>query len=333
MKRLSVILFFILPFVVFSQDPHFTQFYSSPLYLNPSLAGSAGASRIAASYRNQWPAISGNFVTLNFTYDQHINFLKGGIGVNFLRDFSGDAGLSPNTSSYGRGRKRYSLWDGIFETTRIGIIYAPSFLLKQKIAVRPSFEIDFFRKEVDWSKMTFGDMIDSRYGFVYSSKEIPVQNSKSGLDFSTGILVNTDKWHSGVAIHHVTQPDEGLLGNSKLRRKFSLHGSYIFSKNDSADFAFAPAVLFKWQGPFRSSVFIANFNYKIFLWGLGYRNNDAALILLGFNSKFFRLRYSYDITVSKLSSATGGSHEVTAGVLFNYKNIAEKGIFFKDVLF
>jgi len=38
-----------------AQDPHFSQFYAAPLYLNPALAGtSAGNYRVGVNYRDQW---------------------------------------------------------------------------------------------------------------------------------------------------------------------------------------------------------------------------------------------------------------------------------------
>ncbi|MCG8577246.1 MAG: type IX secretion system membrane protein PorP/SprF, partial [Flavobacteriales bacterium] len=46
-----------------SQDPEFTQFYANPIYLNPAFAGSHGCPRLNLNHRNQWPSISGAFVT------------------------------------------------------------------------------------------------------------------------------------------------------------------------------------------------------------------------------------------------------------------------------
>ena len=42
-----------------AQDPNFSQFYSSPLTLNPALTGKFnGVLRATGTYRNQWPEIS-----------------------------------------------------------------------------------------------------------------------------------------------------------------------------------------------------------------------------------------------------------------------------------
>ncbi|MFN5148175.1 MAG: type IX secretion system membrane protein PorP/SprF, partial [Flavobacteriia bacterium] len=64
-----------------AQDPTFTQFYANPLYLNPALAGSYGCSRFALNYRNEWPALSGNYVTYSASYDQYFKNISGGFGL------------------------------------------------------------------------------------------------------------------------------------------------------------------------------------------------------------------------------------------------------------
>ena len=46
-----------------AQDPQFSQFYAAPLYINPAFTGASEYTRIGANYRNQWPGISGSFVT------------------------------------------------------------------------------------------------------------------------------------------------------------------------------------------------------------------------------------------------------------------------------
>ncbi|MCG8573993.1 MAG: type IX secretion system membrane protein PorP/SprF, partial [Flavobacteriales bacterium] len=65
MKRFIVVLMIVagIPFNGHSQDPEFTQFYANPIYLNPAFAGSHGCPRLNLNHRNQWPSISGAFVT------------------------------------------------------------------------------------------------------------------------------------------------------------------------------------------------------------------------------------------------------------------------------
>ena len=64
-----------------AQDPEFSQFYANPLYLNPAFAGTARCPRVSLNYRNQWPGISGTFITTSATYDQQVESLYGGLGL------------------------------------------------------------------------------------------------------------------------------------------------------------------------------------------------------------------------------------------------------------
>ena len=63
-------------FVGFSQDLEFTQFYANPLYLNPAFAGSHGCPRVSMNYRDQWPGLSGSYVSYSACYDQYISSIS-----------------------------------------------------------------------------------------------------------------------------------------------------------------------------------------------------------------------------------------------------------------
>jgi len=55
---------------VCSQDPHFSQFFSSPLTLNPAFCGKFnGTIRAAANYRDQWPSINRAYQTATASVD------------------------------------------------------------------------------------------------------------------------------------------------------------------------------------------------------------------------------------------------------------------------
>ena len=81
----------------YGQDPEFTQFYANPIYLNPALAGAANCPRFAMNHRNQWPSLSGAYVTNSFSYDQYINSINGGIAVMVTNDMAGNNTLNWST--------------------------------------------------------------------------------------------------------------------------------------------------------------------------------------------------------------------------------------------
>src|SRR5205085_1092445 len=83
-----------------AQDPNFSQFFVSPLTLNPALTGKFdGVYRVAGNYRQQWPSIANAYNTGTVSLDAGI--LKNripendqfGIGVLVLSDKSGEGGI------------------------------------------------------------------------------------------------------------------------------------------------------------------------------------------------------------------------------------------------
>ena len=77
-----------------AQDPQFTQFYANPLYLNPAFAGAFGCPRLHANYRNEWPNLSGNYVTYSMSYDTYVKNVSGGIGLIAMHDQQGQGTVS-----------------------------------------------------------------------------------------------------------------------------------------------------------------------------------------------------------------------------------------------
>jgi hypothetical protein len=59
--------------------------------------------------------------------------------------------------------------------------------------------------------------------------------------------------------------------------------------------------------------FLMRYNKKV--WGgVGYRINDAVIVMIGFNVQEFKLGYSYDISTTPMRN--GGTHEITLRYFF-----------------
>src|SRR5215208_6242930 len=86
-----------------AQDPNFSQFFVSPLTLNPALTGKFdGVYRLALNYRNQWPTINNAFTTYTASLDGSIlrnripEFDQFGVGIMGFSDKSGNGVLQNN---------------------------------------------------------------------------------------------------------------------------------------------------------------------------------------------------------------------------------------------
>lgn len=313
MKRFYQLAFLIFTFSsilvprAYAQDPQFTQFYANPLYLNPAFAGSVRCPRIALNTRIQWSGISGNYRTYAASYDMHIDALSGGMGIRFFRD---EAGQSTITSH------------------NVTLMYSYQLKVSRKVTMRFGAEVGMMQRALDTRQLTFGDMIDDRYGFVYATQEVFDNDEKIMFDMNAGAICYTDMFYGGVAFHHITQPNEGFLGNSKLPFKFTAHFGAMIpigkKRKYSGEFFLSPNVLFQLQQSFYQLNIGLYASKGPFVGGIWYRNNDSFIALLGIQKGIFRIGYSYDITISRLTNATAGSHEVSLGLTFGCRQPRKK---------
>lgn len=299
MKKITS--FLLLLFSVFlieninAQDAQFTQFYANPLYLNPAFAGTARCPRFCVNYRNEWPGLNKTYITTSASYDQHIDALSGGIGLLVVQDRAGN---------------------GTLVTTDASLMYSYHLKITREFSINFGLQGTYHQKTLDWTKLTFGDMIDRRRGFVYNSNENPGQfpnQTVRNVDVSAGILGYSKRYFFGVAVNHINQPQEGFIGNnSPLPMKITVHVGANIPLAKGGETYISPNILYQYQGQFQQLNIGMYFVKGSIVAGLWYRNQDAMIALIGFQTAHFKVGYSYDVTVSKLSSVSAGSHEISA---------------------
>ena len=305
-RNITVMLLFVLGLLssVNAQDPQFSQFYANPLYTNPAFAGSEICPRVVLNYRNQWPKLEGGFTTYSVSVDQYVNFLKGGVGVQVFQD---------NASN------------GTIKTFNASISYAYTLNINRDLSLKFGGQGSYWQKSLQWDDLTFNDMIDPRYGFVYSTSEAFGDESVNAPDFSAGMLLYSSQWFVGGSVHHLTQPNESFFGgDSKLFRRYTFQGGATFAldKRHPEDGSIAPNIIYMRQGETsqfnlglygRMSVFTVGIWYRINNSTTPTANSDALILLVGLQTDDFKFGYSYDVTVSNLGGYSGGAHEVSLG--------------------
>ncbi len=301
--------------VSFAQDPHFSQYYANPLYLNPAFAGTVICPRVILNFRDQWPSISGTYVTYNASYDQHIEKIAGGIGVLINTDRAGQ---------------------GILNTTTASFMYSFRLEVNRHFFMKLALQASYFQKHLDWQKLTFPDMIDKRHGFVFNTNELPPNRlTKANADFAAGVLGYGEKYFVGFAVHHLTRPDEGFISKSRMPMKFTVHAGGIINlvkkvrrRSNEHVPTLSPNILFMQQQNFQQINYGLYFNRYPFVGGLWFRqnfkNSDAVIFMVGLQLNMFKIGYSYDLTISKLTNATGGAHEVSFALQFNCKEPSKR---------
>jgi type IX secretion system PorP/SprF family membrane protein len=304
---------------VTAQDPQFSQFYAAPLYLNPAFAGSTGQARAGINYRNQWPAIAANFTTMSAYFDYYIEDKSSGVGVLLTRDQEGLLGL---------------------RSLSLALQYSYELKITKNLGFRPGFQAAVYNRNVNFSKLTFGDQFDPTTGDVKdpSSLELSALNtnfSKTFLDLSAGGVFFTKVAWLGVAANHLNKPNQSIIDEkSQLPIKLSVHGGFKYFMKPGvvgggvyareAERSIAPAFQYRHQGNFDQLDLGVYFTFEPIVLGTWYRgvpyksvngyvNNESVVFLLGFvklgAKDAINIGYSFDYTISKLGPGSGGAHE------------------------
>ena len=289
----------------YAQDPQFTQFYANPIYLNPAFAGSHGCPRFAMNYRNEWPSLTGNYVTYSMSYDQYFKNISGGIGVIALHDQQGQ---------------------GTIYTSTIGLVYSYHLKVNRKFQMMFGAKAAMVNKYLDWDKLTFGDMIDPRRGFIYQTGDVQRGGSRYFFDASAGLVGFSKHFFFGFAAHHLNRPDESMIiGSSRLPIRMTGHMGAEIKLGGKSQYrnitSIMPNIIYQYQNGFQEIAIGTYVKYGAFNVGAWYRNKDAFILSIGVDTGKFKLGYSYDITVSKLNNGvSGGSHEVSLGLRLDCKD-------------
>jgi type IX secretion system PorP/SprF family membrane protein len=302
---------FISTTVAYPQDPQLTQFFSSPLYLAPSFAGTGLGSRAVLNFRDQWPAIPGAFVTYMFSLDHNFYRYRSGLGLLFLRDQAGSGHLA---------------------TTQVSLNYSYNIVINRMINIRPAMAVVFAQRSIDYSRLLFNDQLSFEYG-VTPTVESRLIDKRQYIDFVYSTVVFTRRYWGGINIVHLLQPDQSLLneGLSPVPTELTVFGGGKWKRGSSSfrKESILFSFLYKAQGKFDQldlGVYWQNLPFVVGVWyrGLpvkhyapGYFNHDAVAVMLGYGLDRFKIGYSYDFTVSRLAFKSAGSHEISIAYEFN----------------
>lgn len=292
-----------------AQDVSFSQFYANPLYMNPAFAGSKVCPRIAINYRSQWPALVSAYSTVSASYDQYIDALHGGVGVQLFTDRQGD--------------------HGALSTSSLSAMYAFRFQLARDLWVNAGLKAGVANTSLDWLSLRFPDMIDPINGFTgQTSAQQPNNDNVWYLDFDAGALVYGSSWYAGFAASHLTQPSNSFYGVTKLPIKFTGNVGALINIAEEARRTsslglgtpvLSPNFIYQFQAGFHYFNYGLYLDWMPFLVGVWFRNGienaDAFIFQVGFQQDYFKIGYSYDVTVSKLANNTAGAHELSLGIL------------------
>jgi len=321
-KRILIICLVVIGFPCFAQDLQFSQFYASPLYLNPAFAGSSELTRVGVNFRNQWPGLDRSFVSYSAYLDHFIAGKNSGVGIVV-------------------NGSRESLSN--LQSMELGLLYSYRLRLGQSSYLHFGAQGSFVSRSANFEEVVFSSQLNIDRGTIDGGNGVwvPEDSNKRFADFNAGLLYYQDRFWLGASAHHLTQPNISYLGNdlNKLPIKYSLHGGIQFKlpsgfindyfNNSRQERTFSIAFNYKQQGIFNQLDFGTELYFEPLILGLWYRgiptknmlpNNEALIAVLGFSLlSGLDIGYSYDYTLSNLGwRNSGGAHEISMRYSFNF---------------
>lgn len=291
---------------VHGQDLHFSQFFNSPLSINPANTGFIPDAdyRLGANYRNQFSSImTVPYQTSSIFGDAQLfrNKLENGwlgVGALLLSDVAGTGSLR-STKIYG------------------SVAYHQ--MLGSSSLISAGFNVGWANKRIDVSKLKFPDQFDGKFfdntlptSVVLDNTSVSYFDMQAGINYAyfpqENVYIN-----GGYSIHHVNRPKESFFSDSsngyKGGRISMRHIGFANAILKVADnLIINPNIYYTNQAKASELVLGINGNYNLseagekqLILGAYYRLNDAIIPMAGFELNNIRFTFSYDATVSSLT--------------------------------
>lgn len=275
-KAILSLSFLLIASLVFSQqDAQFSQNMFNKLANNPGYAGSNQAICATVLHRSQWMGFEGAPRTLNLSVDAGIPAIRGGVGLNIVKDeigYGGHLGLQL-TYAY-----RTVLGNG-----QLGA----------------GLSLGMLQAGLDGSELNPSDAGDN---------SIPTGDVKgSKMDFGFGVYYNTQDIYIGLSSSHLTAPEiEWTEGNKLIHYQTARHYFLIagYAHELSPMFTLNPSIYLKSDGAASQLDINTNVLYNNKLWGgVSYRLDEGIIALLGMHiTNDLKFGIAYDVVMSEINA-------------------------------
>src|SRR5215210_4327590 len=295
-----------------AQDLHFSQYFNSPLLVNPANTGfiPEGDHRLGINYRNQWSSIGNPYKTFSIFGDGQFfgeRFENGWLGVGgaLLRDVAGSGDLT-TTRAFGSVAYHQALGFGSL--------------------VSAGFNLSYVNKRIDVTKLTFDNQWNGKFfdisapsGEPFVTNQVIYFSLQAGVNYAYFPNENTYV-NIGFSASNINRPKESFftdgLEDTRIATRLTtfLNGSFrasdawILNPN-----VYVSKMTTTWEivaGGTGQRDLSGDGNTQLIM-GAYYRVNDAMIPMVGFQQNGYRLTFSYDATSSALKNynQTRGAYE------------------------
>jgi type IX secretion system PorP/SprF family membrane protein len=312
--------------LVHSQDPRFSQYFASPMTLNPALIGKGVNDwRASINYRNQWfgNATAFPFVTSTVSLEKRISTEKTGnnqlaIGTVFLTDKSNGGLLKNNFISF-------------------GVAYNNALDLEGNQLLGGGISISYRNRILDPSKFIFQSQFTSGgYQPGFGTPDGVNIDRNSYIDLNAGLSYSerrkTMGFNVGISYYNAAKPRDGAYLNDEhlLNSRISIQGGLQFYLKGDDELDFSLNTNHQGNGMDVRDMVMLGAIYKIGFgdkdkglnrinFGGWTRFSESAVAYIGLEStKNWLFGISYDFTLNSLTSVYSNMQTMEASFVWQF---------------
>lgn len=279
----------------YAQDPHFSQFFASPLTINPANTGNfSGSLRAALNSRTQLPEFNNPYATKTLSLDAPIfkKYIKEddklSVGLLILSDQSGNKLLNDNNIA-------------------ASVSYSKALDENANHSIALGFQVNYSMYRFDPLKANFEDQLTAG-GFTGTSAEMILGNNftKNTTDINAGILYtgstsDNNIFYAGASYYHFAKPTVGFITPTYFTNsRVNIHGGAYFALSDAA--SLHTSFQYQKQGEINELLVGGAFSYYLgtengleLYAGLWSRVKETMIPYVGLEWNHIRAGFTYDI--------------------------------------
>ncbi|QCR24184.1 type IX secretion system membrane protein PorP/SprF [Pontibacter sp. SGAir0037] len=291
-KLLPIVLLLLLcqPFAKAQQQPQFSHYGFNGLYISPAYAGITNRPEVMSLFRYQWLGYNASFddggspQTLLISAHTPVHFLKGGLGINLLRDQIANTTVTNAALSYSF---HINIGEG-------------------KLGVGVQGNINNYKKGSYRARQD-------------NDPHVPFNSSDTKYDLGAGVWYESSTFYAGGGVTNLLKSKyefEDVTGDS-VGTVLGEHHIYVTGGYNfplTRDVTLTPTVLLKHDTETFSFDAGARATFLEKYWlGLNYRHQEAVSALVGislFEGNALRVGYAFDFTTLNRYAKAPSSHEV-----------------------
>jgi type IX secretion system PorP/SprF family membrane protein len=296
-----------------AQDPRFSQYFASPMTLNPALTGNIdGSLRVAMNFRQQWWAASSPFQTTSLSFEHRLfmnslgEYDRFGVGGMVMTDNSMSGALKSTYASLSTAFHK-----GLGEQHRLGI----------------GFQGTYGNRVLDLNKISFYNQFDADgFNTNLPSGESGLSAMKPTLGLQTGLMYTYEdalmRVYGGFSMYHINQPRQTVMDDStsRLPRRYTVHAGMVLLSGE----ALRITAHTLWQQQAKASEFSIGgaVGYDIgetqtFYAGAWYRLKESVYPYVSYVRNGIQVALTYDMQVSTMRQALPKNGSVELSFIYS----------------